>query len=64
MSNVLFNVDVARNILTENVFHAGIYVYAILPQLLYLHVGMYVPDTTLPDTGFNWIVVYRIPDTE
>ena len=34
MSNVLFNVDVARNILTENVFHAGIYVYAILPQLL------------------------------
>ena len=22
-----------------------------------------VPDTTLPDTGFNRIVVYRIPDT-
>ena len=22
-----------------------------------------VPDTTLPDTGFNRIVVYQIPDT-
>ena len=21
-----------------------------------------VPDTTLPDTGFNRIVIYRIPD--
>ena len=21
-----------------------------------------VPDTTSPDTGFNWIVLYRIPD--
>ena len=21
-----------------------------------------VPDATLPDTGFNWIVIYRIPD--
>ena len=22
----------------------------------------YVPDTTLPDTGFNRIVIYRIPE--
>ena len=22
-----------------------------------------VPDTTLPDTGFNWIVIYRILDS-
>ena len=22
-----------------------------------------VPDTTLPDTGFNRIVIYRIPDS-
>ena len=24
--------------------------------------GRDVPDTTLPDTGFNRIVIYRIPD--
>ena len=29
---------------------------------IYIILTRDVPDTTLQDTGFNWIVIYQIPD--